>query len=165
MGVSRVGLLRVVKMLALVVWVGGIVFFAFVVAPVAFGRLPSAHQAGIVVGASLRVLHGMGLVAGAVFLLASLGRQGAARWPFAGVALVTAMMVTTAVSQWGVLPRMERDRVAAGGAIEEADVASGPRVDFERLHKVSERMEGGVLLLGLGAVVLLGLEREPHAAR
>ncbi len=144
-----------VQLLALVVWLGGVIFFAFVLAPTAFKVLPNTHEAGLVVGAALRKLHGMGLVAGAVFLLAALARRG--RW-WVGSALVAGMMVLTAGSQWGILPRMESDRAAAGGDVAAIDVADPARVDFDRLHRLSVRVEGGVLLLGLGAVVVLGLE-------
>lgn len=150
-------ILRVIRLLALVVWVGGVIFFAFGVAPVAFHTLPSTHEAGLVVGASLRVLHRMGLVAGGVFLLASLADRR-----LVSSLLVGGMLALTAALQWGVMPKMERDRVAAGGAIDQAEVQSAPRMDFDRLHRLSERMEGGVLLLGLAAVVLTGAEAPRH---
>ena len=54
--------LRLIQLLAIVVWVGGIAFFAFVLAPTAFSVLPSAHEAGLIVGATLRPLHNIGLV-------------------------------------------------------------------------------------------------------
>ena len=63
------------------------------------------------------------------------------------------MLVGTLVSQLYVLPKMEVDR--AGGAIETLDVGNARRVDFERLHVLSERLEGAVLLLGLGVVGLM----------
>ena len=64
-------LLRALRLFAMVAWVGGLGFFAFVVAPVAFHSLPSAHEAGIVVGGTLRVLHWIGLVGGAIFYVAT----------------------------------------------------------------------------------------------
>ncbi len=143
----------------LVVWVGGLIFFAFVLAPVAFRQLPNSHEAGLVVGASLRALHRMGLVAGVVYLLTALMGGRGRRW-WIGPALVAAMMVLTAGSQWGILPRMEVDRAAAGGDVAAADRRDPARVDFDRLHRLSERVEGSVLLLGLVAVVLLGLETD-----
>ena len=41
--------LRALRLLVMVAWVGGLAFFAFVVAPVAFHVLPGAHEAGLVV--------------------------------------------------------------------------------------------------------------------
>ena len=64
-------LLRALRLFAMVAWVGGLGFFAFVVAPVAFHSLPSAHEAGMVVGGTLRVLHWIGLVGGTSFYVAT----------------------------------------------------------------------------------------------
>src|ERR1035438_795408 len=66
-------ILRFLMFLSLVVWVGGIVFFAFVLAPTVFhpGILPSRQLAGAVVSRSLGILHWMGLTCGVVFLIAS----------------------------------------------------------------------------------------------
>ena len=49
--------LRFLMMLSLVVWIGGLVFFAFVLAPTAFQVLPNTHLAGNVVGRALGKLH------------------------------------------------------------------------------------------------------------
>ena len=155
--------LRAFRLLALTVWVGGVIFFAFVVAPVAFSQLPSTHEAGLVVGGSLRILHLMGLVAAAVYLL-SAGAASVVRSDWSRLRLVSLLIVLmaalTAWSQFGILPRMERDRVAAGGIIDQAAAgdasASG---DFDRLHRWSEKVEGTVLLLGLVSVVLSAREQ------
>jgi len=149
----------------MVAWVGGLIFFAFVVAPIAFHRLPSAHQAGLVVGGTLQVLHWIGLIGGVVFCIATgilwLRAEVPARVGFAiATALTTVMLLTTAYSQFRILPAMERDRVQAGGEIETADVASPPRVDFERLHAQSERLEGLVLFCGIGVVLVLARESQ-----
>jgi uncharacterized membrane protein len=159
-------LLRILRLLSIVVWVGGIIFFAFVLAPVAFGTLPSTHEAGTVVGATLRVLHVMGLVSGLLFALctAILFKQSshATRGRYESQILLAAVMLAaTAYLQWNVLPAMEQDRVAAGGNIDAAPPASLPRQHFERLHIRSERVEGGILLCGLAIVVLMARESLP----
>ena len=107
--------LRALRLYAMVAWVGGLAFFAFVVAPVAFGSLPSAHEAGIVVGGTLRVLHWIGLIGGVVFCMATgwlwLGAEVPARIGFMRqLALTTVMLLVTAYSQFRVLPAMEVDR-------------------------------------------------------
>ncbi len=147
------------------VWVGGIAFFAFVVAPVAFTRLPSAHQAGLVVGGTLVILHQIGLVGGIIFCLATGLLWFRAEVParvgfFLAILLSGIMLLITAYSQYSILPRMEQDRVAAGGAIETADIASPPRMHFERLHSLSERLEGIVLLCGIGVLLVLARESQ-----
>jgi hypothetical protein len=53
---------------------------------------------------------------------------------------------------------MERDRVAAGGDVDAAPPDNPARLDFERLHPVSEKVEGAALLLGIAVVVLMGFE-------
>jgi hypothetical protein len=50
---------------------------------------------------------------------------------------------------------MERDRIAAGGAIDTTDAANPMTTDFNNLHHRSERVEEGILLLGLAVVVLV----------
>lgn len=157
--------LRALRLYAMVAWVGGLVFFAFVVAPVAFGSLPSAHEAGTVVGGTLRVLHWIGLIGGGVFCLATgwlwLWAEVPARIGFARQLVLTALMlVVTAYSQFRILPAMEVDRALAGGEVETASLDNAGRVDFERLHRLSERLEGFVLLCGLGVVFVLSRESQ-----
>src|SRR5580704_12537768 len=100
--------LRAVRLYAMVGWVGGLAFFAFVVAPVAFGSLASAHEAGLVVGGTLRVLHWIGLVAGVVFCLATgwlwLWAEVPARVGFVRqLGLTAVMLAVTAYSQFRIL--------------------------------------------------------------
>jgi len=146
-------------------WVGGLAFFAFVVAPVAFHRLPSAHEAGLVVGGTLVILHWIGLIGGALFCLATatlwFRAEVPARVGFAlEMVLAGIMLIVTAYSQFRILPAMEQDRIAAGGAIETADVSSPARIDFERLHVLSERLEGLVFFCGVGVILVLARESQ-----
>ena len=158
-------------MLAMVAWVGGLAFFAFVVAPVAFGKLSSAHEAGLVVGGTLRILHWIGLIGGGVFCLSTailwFRAEVPARAGFAvEMALTLMMLAVTAYSQFSILPSMEQDRVQAGGEIEVAAMTNPARQDFERLHILSERLEGFVLLCGLGVVLFLARESQwPETGR
>ena len=157
--------LRALRLFAMVAWVGGLIFFAFVVAPVAFHSLPSTHEAGIVVGGTLRVLHWIGLIGGALFYIATailwLRAEVSARVGFAiQLTLTGIMLAATAYSQFKILPTMDHDRELAGGVVETAPADNAGRVDFERLHFLSERLEGAVLLCGLGVVFLLSRESQ-----
>ena len=67
---------------------------------------------------------------------------------------------STAYSQFSILPAMEIDRVAAGGDVNAAAATNAGRVDFERLHVLSERLEGLVLICGLGVVYFLSRESQ-----
>ncbi len=161
-------LIRTLLMLALIVWLGGEIFFP-VVAAVTFGQLaPNTHAAGQIVGALLRILHTMGMVAGLVALalmaLAPAWGIYKARAILAGMILVVLMIGLTAYSQYGIIPRMERDRVATGGAIDLAPADNPARIDFNRLHQRSTYVEEAVLLLGI-AVVALVASAETKAAQ
>ena len=163
--------LRAIRLLAMVAWVGGLAFFAFVLAPVAFHRLSSAHEAGLVVGGTLNILHWIGLIGGVLFYIATgvlwLRAEVPARVAFAiEMALTGVMLAVTAYSQLRVLPAMERDRVQVGGVIEAVDPGNPARMDFEHLHVLSERLEGLVLLCGIGVVLMLARESQwPETGR
>jgi len=159
-------LARTLRLLSIVVWGGGIIFFAFVLAPIAFSLLPSQHLAGIVVGGTLRVLDVIGLVCGAIFILITIGLYKRSRPPLhrgyeLQVLLAAIMLLATAYLHAGILPAMEQDRIQAGGDIEAAPLTNPAKLHFETLHKRSERVEGAVLFLGLGVVVLLARETAP----
>jgi hypothetical protein len=152
-------LFRTVLSLALIVWLGAEIFFP-VVAAVTFKVLqPDTHTAGAIVGHLLRILHGMGLASGFIALIVlalapalHIFKPRAVLWP---MALLVVMSALTVYSQIGIIPAMERDRMAAGGAIDAVDAANSSRVDFERLHHRSVWVEETVLLLGLATVVLV----------
>jgi hypothetical protein len=152
-------LLRSLLFLSLIVWLGGEIFFP-IVASVTFTTLPlDTHLAGTIVGHLLRILHGMGLVSGIVMLavmaLAPAWGIFKPRAALASMILVVLMIACTAYSQFGIIPAMERDRVAAGGAIDAADTTNSITAHFNSLHIRSEQLEGAILLLGLATVVLV----------
>jgi hypothetical protein len=147
--------LRFLMLLSLAVWVGGIVFFAFVVAPTVFSVLPTRHLAGLVVTRSLGLLHWIGVAAGAVFLASSL--IGGARLFAPRHLLVAVMMVLTVISQLGVSRRMQALREQMG-EIDSVAATDPRRVEFNRLHAWSTRIEGGVLLLGVATIYLVAKE-------
>ena len=145
-------LLRYLMFLSLIVWLGGLIFFAFVLAPTAFAVLPTRHLAGNVVARSLPALHWMGMISGMVFLVCSLiySRLGTgAAHPFAARnVLLVLMLALTLISQFGIMPRMDTLR-ASMGEIDNVAVTNPARVAFDALHVWSTRLESGVLLLGL----------------
>ncbi len=143
--------------LVIVLWLGAELFFP-VVAWVAFRVLPDPHTAGLMVRSCLLILHQEGLVAGGLLLLlfiAAAATRAYEQRVIGPVLCTTAMLLLTAFSQWNVMPRMERDRLAVGGDTNAAPRADPHRLDFERLHVASVRLEGGVLAAGLVMVVLL----------
>ena len=152
-------LLRTLLYFALMVWLGAEIFFP-IVAAITFGTLqPDTHTAGTIVGQLIRILHGMGLVSGmvalAVMALAPAFGVYKPRTVLAPMILVVVMLGCTVYSQFGIIPAMERDRMAAGGAIDATDPSNAITAHFNRLHNRSEFVEEAVLLLGLATVVLV----------
>jgi hypothetical protein len=147
--------LRFARLLSLIVWVGALTFFG-AVAYIAFTRLPSTHDAGLVVGGSLRVLHEMGLVCGTVLIATSISLARTRRAVIFS-AITAVMLALTAYSQYSILPRMEVDRLAAGGDVP-MGCASALCADFDHLHHISEHTEDLVLLGGLALTVMLASE-------
>lgn len=144
-------------LLSLIVWVGGLIFFAFVVAPAAFSVLPTRHLAGNVVGRTLGALHWMGLFSGLIFLLSSISYSQLTRGTPQLFALrniiIVLMLLLTLISQFGIIPRMDTLR-ASIGEIDSVPPDNPARMQFDALHIWSTRVEGGVFLLGLVAVYL-----------
>lgn len=151
-------LVRFLMLLSLVVWVGGLIFFAFVLAPTVFSVLPMRQLAGNVVNRSLGIMHWMAISCGVVFAVASMIDSrvvnGAAE-PFALRNLIVyAMLVLTLVSMFGVAARMLELRQQMG-VIDDVPHDNPLRVEFNRLHHWSTRIESTVLVLGLGLLFLV----------
>ena len=152
-------IVRFLTLLSLVAWVGGILFFAFVVAPTVFHPdiLPSRQLAGAVVSRSLGMLHWIGLTCGLVFLVTSMVQSQVTTGvtaPLAGRNLmVIAMIALTLISMFAISPRMLALRNDMG-FIDNVPHDDARRVEFNRLHVWSTRLESTVLLLGLAVIFL-----------
>ena len=147
-------IVRFIEVFALGTWVGGIVFLSFVVAPGAFGTLGSRDQAGMMVGYSLGRLHWIGIVLGLIYLasLAVDARSIGSLVRPAALAVIL-MIGLTFFSQQFVTGRM------AGLRQQMVSVDATPRenplrVEFDRLHVWSVRIESAVLLIGLVGIFL-----------
>jgi uncharacterized membrane protein len=157
------GFLRFMQLLAMSIWVGGLAFFAFVLAPTAFTALPSIHEAGLMVGSALKLFDKVELVCGAVFLATTalmfkrspIRIRGRYEMEFL---LAGAMMVATGYLTWNVIPAMDQDQRQAGGDVNAAEPTNPARMHFDKLHVRSERVAGTVLLLGLGVLFLMSRE-------
>ncbi len=156
-------MLRFLQLLAITVWVGGLCFFAFVLAPTAFGVLPNFHEAGLVVGASLKVFDKVELGCGAIFLLATAAKflraQRSRTLLGVELGLAVLMVVATAFLQYRIIPPMDRDQAQVGGDINAVAPTNPARIEFEKLHERSERVAGVTLLLGIVVVFSMALEQ------
>jgi len=151
--------LRYLMLLSLVVWIGGLIFFAFVLAPTAFSVLPNTHLAGNVVGRALGKLHWIAIISGIVFLISSLLysylTQGTPHLFAMRHVLICLMLALTLFSQFWIIPRMDTLRAEVGD-FAQVPLTNPMRVQFDALHVWSTRVEGAVLLLGLIAIYLTG---------
>lgn len=137
--------LKFLMLLTLSLWIGGILFFSVVEAPLILAYIHDRALGGEIISHSLAKLHWLGMVCGLVFLLASIVRSYLAT---AGTKLLTlphflviVMLASTAVSQHFILPAIAELRTA------QTDPAAAAR--FQHLHTWSVGLEGTVLFLGL----------------
>lgn len=146
-------------LVSLVVWIGGLIFFAFVLAPTAFQTLPDTHLAGNVVRTALVKLHWIAIFSGIVFLLSSLLysrlADGTARVFALRHVLICLMLALTLFSQFWIIPRMDTLRAQVGD-FATVTIDNPARIEFDALHVWSTRVEGAALLLGLVVVYAAG---------
>ena len=131
--------------IALALWVGGLAAIAFAVAPTAFQVAPR-ETAGLVVGDSLRAFGRMELVFGALALFSALICQFVGvwgppvRWP--RILALVAMAGLSLFYTQSVYPRMAELR----------PTGSQGKPEFDRLHRLSTRVVGANLLLGIAVL-------------
>ena len=134
-------LLRALHLLALALWLGGLVAIGALVAPTAFhaartapalaGNLPQQNAlAGAVVGGSLRVFNFLTLACAAVMLAANLLLLPWAtrRWAAACLTATLVLLASTLYLAFDLTP-----------AIDGAQ-AAGRMADFDRMHRWYEQM-------------------------
>jgi hypothetical protein len=146
--------------LVLGLWLGALLFFGAVLAPIAFSQLPplfatpaaGIHAAGMIVGGSLVRLHWIGLFCGLIFLVVLVLARAHYRTIIPQALLVLVMMLLTAYSQFSIIPRMDTARDSVGGNVDAVAANNPGREIFDRLHQQSVHVEALVLLCGLGAL-------------
>jgi uncharacterized membrane protein len=153
--------LRYVYVLALVVWLGGMLILGAVVAPTTFEVLQTQagsqgrELAGAVFGSALARFHYVAYIAGALLLL-TLGamRVLGPRPAHGGLrAMIVAMMLAVALYSGGVVLRqIDAVQAAAGGLPSRLPAGDERRIRFDALHLLSTRL---MMVNIAGALVLL----------
>jgi uncharacterized membrane protein len=147
--------LRYLYVLALVVWLGGMLVAGLLVAPTVFGVLeahdPEAGRAaaGLVFGTFLRRFHFLSYAAGGVMvvsltLLRLLGPRPVSYGIRAG--LIAVMLGLFGYSGFLVAPRVEALQREIGGPVSRLPANDARRTEFDGLHRLS------TVLLGVAAV-------------
>jgi len=146
------GVVRFLYVLALVVWLGEIVFFSFVAAPAIFAVLGAEH-AGPVVAAIFPRYYALGAAAASIAAASAaiLARRAIARgWWTGAVACLVVGLVATAWAGAVVHPRAQRLRIAA----QAAGRTPGDDPDFQRAHHAAVALNAAALVAGVAAVGL-----------
>lgn len=147
--------LRYAYVIALVVWLGGMMTIAGVVAPATFSALERTEgdggrtRAATVVGEVLRRFHVVSYAAAAVLLATLLGMKVIGPRPIGfghRLLIVGTMLAASIVSGVIVDPAIARRRAALGVPVSSLAPSDPRRADFGRLHAIS------TALLGIGVV-------------
>ncbi len=140
-----------VYLLAMVCWLGSVIFFSFFTAPVVFTVL-ARPDAGKVVSVIFPRYYILGYLAGglafavAIYLLAiSSGVRG---WWAGTVVAIGLALACTLYAGTVVRPRVDAIRMVS----EEANPDPATKAEFDNLHHLSVMLNGAVLLLDLFAL-------------
>ena len=160
--------LRYVYVLALAVWLGGMVVLGAVVAPTTFQVLQASAPAtgrllgGAVFGAILARFHYVAYGAGtlALLALAAMALLGPRPRGFAvRSSIVAAMLLVALYSGFGVLREVDAIQQEVGALPSTLPAGDARRVRFDELHQRSTQL---MMLNIVGALVLLYWEAREH---
>jgi hypothetical protein len=143
-------LLAFAETLALALWLGGMAFFSFALAPSAFGVLPTRNLAGMIVNSTIAKVEIIGLVAGPLLLLilfATWRARPSAR--IIRASLLVVMVACAALSRFWVSATMNSIRSRMGSIIDELPATDPLRVQFNDLHGYSVSLMGAAMLAGV----------------
>jgi hypothetical protein len=149
-----------IYLLSLVSWLGGMVFFSALVAPLVFKVLPMA-EAGKLQAAMFPRYYLLGYICGAIGVATAIYlcavRMPRMWWAMAVLALVIALGLTVYAGAV-VRPRVDAIR----SVTEEANPDPARRAEFDRLHRLSVILNGAVMLLDLGALLASAVALTPR---
>ena len=131
-------------------WIGAIVFFSFFTAPIVFSRLPVA-EAGKVVSGIFPLYYALGYGTGTTGLALTIyfARVGDRR----SLWIVTAALLAVSLCLTVYAGVIVRPRTAAiRSVVEDPNPDPVRRAEFDQLHRLSVRLNGGVLLINLFAL-------------
>lgn len=152
---------RYLYVLALVVWLGGMLILGALVAPATFDVLQAQEPvsgralAGAVFGTTLARFHYVAYATGALLLLTLAAMRILGPRPAAfGVraAIVLTMLGVALYSGTIVLQRIDTVQQDAGGLVSSLPATDARRIEFDQLHQLSIRL---MLVNVAGALVLL----------
>lgn len=142
-----------IELAVLLLWLGGTILFATIVAPTLFDTLPTRTLAGAVVGRVLPAVFYSGMLVGLATIVLDWRSRGEWSWR-GGTAGGLVILLSCAIAQLIVSPRIERVRESIGGVLENLPSDDPRRAAFGRLHAVSVGWLGvAMLCAGITAFV------------
>jgi hypothetical protein len=155
-------LIRGARLLLVALWLGGAVFFSFVVAPTAFAVLPARELAGAVVTRTIAVVNVGGFFVSLLLLATAFFVRGGGtrRARLVEVASLVVVAVACGVGHWVVAARMLALRAAMGRPIDAVAAGDPLRAAFNSLHGYSVGLMGVAMLAGVVALLLIGRRRD-----
>jgi hypothetical protein len=142
-----------IELAVLLLWLGGAILFSAIVAPSLFAALPTRTLAGAVVGRVLPSIFYSGMVVGLATMV--LDWRGRGEWTWrGGTTGGLIVLLSCAIAQLVVSPRIERVRASIGGMLDSLAPDDPRRAAFGRLHAVSVGWLGvAMLCAGITAIV------------
>lgn len=140
-------------LIAITLWVGGLLAIGYIAAPVLFASLGDRQLAGLVAGKLFALIGWVGLGSAAYLLIFLIGRWGGRVFKRAVFWLVILMALMTAASQLGIQPLMAQLKA---DALPREVMESVLRDRFATWHGVSSILYLIQSLLGLWLVVWNG---------
>lgn len=154
---------RVVLLLSLALWSGGLATISFVVAPTAFQTAPSKKDAGTMVGATLRKFNkvevGCGALALASALLLYVKRPEGTKKGFLTAILVFVMLVISISLMAWIYP----DAAVARAKLEHSPDDPIGKDYFALIHRISVILVSVNIFTGTGLLICLGLRKTDGA--
>ena len=150
------GLWSSLERILLTLWVGGMLVVGYVVTPVLFSSLSDRMLAGAVAGRLFGFVSLIGIACAGLLLMSWILRDGRAAIRSWRVWMVGAMLLITLIGEFGLAPRMQALKQAAGAAL-----VPGSEVyrQFSRWHGLSSVLFLLNSLMGVGLVVAPSVTR------
>jgi hypothetical protein len=148
-----------VRLTLIALWLGGAVFFSFVVAPTAFAVLPTHELAGALVTRTIAVVNVGGFIVSLLLLATAFsGNRDKSRRAahLVEVASLIVVAISCGVGHWIVAARMVALRALMGRPIDAVAANDPLRAAFNSLHGYSVALMGAGILAGLIALLLIG---------
>lgn len=147
----------VIEQLALAVWIGGLIGFAFLTAPAAFHIVSNLDQFASLTGKVLSELSRVGYWCGGIAIVAAIVRSIDAAdrtWDLIRAAILVLMLGGAAYQANAVAPAMSDTLKGMGGSFGSVAESDPRRQEYRRLHDESTRVYGVVVFLGLVTIAI-----------